>query len=285
VLHVPPAPPPPAAETALAPEITNSIGMELVLIRPGTMTVGTFEPECPVPGPDGLPVLPPAPPPPASPEPPPNPRLVWTAADYARCRALAARDRTHGFPVTIDHPFYIGRYEVTQAEWKRVMGTNPSVFRGARVSDDADRHPVDSVSWEDAQAFVRRLNEREPGARYRLPTEFEWEYAARAGREGGLSWEEARREAQTSQVSTLAVGQKAPNPWGLHDVVGNVWEWVQDWYNEKLFPDPFPPATGTVHVLKGASFLGDVKNLTWTTHGAGPANGWDVGFRVVREAR
>jgi formylglycine-generating enzyme required for sulfatase activity len=210
---------------------------------------------------------------------------VWTAEDYARCHELAARDATPGFEVTIDHPYYIGKYEVTQGEWKRVMGSNPSVFQGARVADDADRHPVDSVSWEDAQAFLRRLNELEPGARYRLPTEFEWEYAARAGVEGGLSWESARAQAQTSQLSTLAVGGKAPNPWGLHDVFGNVWEWVQDRYNGKLFPDPVPPATGTVHVLKGASFLGDVKNLTYTTHGAGPANGWDVGFRVVRELR
>ena len=181
---------------------------------------------------------------PASPQPPPDPRLVWTAADYARCHELAARDRTPGFEVTIDHPYYIGRYEVTQAEWKRVMGTNPSVFQGARVEDDAGRHPVDSVSWENAQAFLRRLNEMDPGAHYRLPTEFEWEYAARAGVEGGLLWESARAQAQTSRVSTLAVGQKAPNPWGLYDVFGNVWEWVQDWYNEKLFPDPVPPGDG-----------------------------------------
>jgi formylglycine-generating enzyme required for sulfatase activity len=280
-----PAPPSAAAPAAaLAPTLTSSIGMEFVLIRPGSMVVGTFEPECPVPGPDGLPVLPPAPPS-ASPEPPPDPHLVWTAADYALCHELVARDATPGFPVTIDHPYYIGRYEVTQAEWKRVMGTNPSVFQGARVEDDADRHPVDSVTWEDAQAFVRRLNELDSTAHYRLPTEFEWEYAARAGVEGGLLWSAAREQAQTSRVSTLAVGQKAPNPWGLYDVFGNVWEWVEDWYNEKLFPDPVPPATGEVHVLKGASFLGDVKNLTYTTHGAGPANGWDVGFRVVREVR
>jgi formylglycine-generating enzyme required for sulfatase activity len=79
------------------------------------------------------------------------------------------------------------------------------------------------------------------------------------------------------------VGQKEPNAWGLYDTLGNVWEWVQDYYNEKIFADPTPPDTGTVHVLKGASFVGDVKNLTYRTHGAGPANGWDVGFRVVRE--
>jgi formylglycine-generating enzyme required for sulfatase activity len=208
---------------------------------------------------------------------------VWTPADSARCHELIQRDATPGFTVSIDHPYYIGRYEVTQAEWKRVMGTNPSVFQGAKVADDADRHPVDNLTWADAQAFVRRLNEVEGTDRYRLPTEFEWEYAARAGREGDLPWAAARAQAQTSRVSTLMVGQKEPNAWGLYDTLGNVWEWVQDYYNEKIFPDPTPPDTGEVHVLKGASFVGDVKNLTYRTHGAGPGNGWDVGFRVVRE--
>jgi formylglycine-generating enzyme required for sulfatase activity len=262
--------------------------MEFVLIRPGSMVVGTFQPECPVPGPDGLPRFPlggtaPTPAPPSPTRPPPDPHLVWTPEDYARCQELVRRDATPGFAVAVDHPYYIGRYEVTQAEWKRVMGTNPSVFQGARVTDDADRHPVDSVGWADAQAFVRRLNAMEGTDRYRLPTEFEWEYAARAGREGDLPWAAARAQAQTSRVSTLMVGQKEPNAWGLYDTLGNVWEWVQDYYNEKIFPDPTPPDTGSVHVLKGASFVGDVKNLTYRTHGAGPANGWDVGFRVVRE--
>jgi formylglycine-generating enzyme len=79
------------------------------------------------------------------------------------------------------------------------------------------------------------------------------------------------------------VGLKKPNAWGLHDVLGNVWEWVSDHYNEKIFPDPEPPRHGTTHVLKGGGFLSDVKNTTWSTHAAGPGDGFDVGFRIVRD--
>ena len=272
---------PGCATTRLAPAVSSDAGMELVLVQPGTLRVAVFQPVCP---------RPPAPPAAGQPAPgqpartPPDPRTQWSAEDYARCEEMVRREASPGFLVTIPRPFYIGKYEVTQGEWKRVMGSNPSFFQGSRVADDADRHPVENVTWDEAQAFIRRLNELEPGARYRLPTEFEWEYAARAGAsEEGLPWAAAREMAQSSRVSTLAVGQKEPNAWGLHDVYGNVWEWVEDWYNEKTFPDPIPPATGTAHVLKGASFLGDVKNFTWATHAAGPGNGWDVGFRVVRE--
>ena len=81
------------------------------------------------------------------------------------------------------------------------------------------------------------------------------------------------------------MGTKQPNGYGLYDMFGNVWEWVEDFYNEKTFADPAPPRTGTEHVLKGASVFGDVKNFTWSTHGGGPGNGFDTGVRVVREAR
>jgi formylglycine-generating enzyme required for sulfatase activity len=85
--------------------------------------------------------------------------------------------------------------------------------------------------------------------------------------------------------TTHPVGGKKPNAWGLHDMLGNVWEWVEDYYNEKQFADPTPPLTGTVHVLRGGSFTSDVKNATWSTHAAGPGNGYDVGFRIVRAIR
>lgn len=79
------------------------------------------------------------------------------------------------------------------------------------------------------------------------------------------------------------MGTKKPNAWGLYDTLGNVWEWVQDRYNEKIFADPTPPKSGSQHVLKGAPFYGDVKNATYMTHAAGPGSKYDVGFRVVME--
>ena len=166
------------------------------------------------------------------------------------------------------------------------MGSNPSYFQGDRVDGSADRHPVDNVSWHEAQAFLDRLNERDTTATYRLPTEFEWEYAARAGRDSVLSWSETQKRAwilDTNKGTTHPVGRKKPTRWGLHDMLGNVWEWTRDYYNGTLYPDPTPPDTGTVHVLKGGSFISDLAHATAFFHGGGPGNGYDVGFRVVRE--
>lgn len=286
----------PAPAAPLAAAVTNPLGMEFVLVQSGTITVGRFQIVCPVRGPNGTPVRPPQPgaaaapaagggAAPAAPRPAPDPRLFWTAQDSTRCAEMARRDERPGFQVRIERPFYLGKYEVTQAQWRAVMGNNPSVFQGSLVTDDADQHPVDNVTWDQAQAFVRRLNEMDPSARYRLPTEFEWELAAYAGSDAEPTWAAARAQAATGTRSTFRVGTKAPNAFGLYDMFGNVWEWTQDRYNEKLFPDPTPPASGTQHVLKGASFIGDVKNFTPATHAAGPAARWDVGFRVLREAR
>lgn len=243
--------------------VTNSIGMEFVRIPAGTLVVGRFQVVCPTAGPG----------------------TSWTPTEVARCEELAKRDERPGFEVRIQRPFLLGKYEVTQGQWKRVMGSNPSVFQGSRVTDDADAHPVDNVTWAQAQEFVRRLNELDRTAHYRLPTEFEWEYAAHGGDPDEPTWAAARAQAVASGTTTARVGTKVPNAYGLYDMFGNVWEWVEDYYNEKLFPDPTPPRVGTVHVLKGASFIGDVKNYTPATHAAGPASGWDVGFRVVREVR
>lgn len=252
-------------QPAPPPTLTNSIGMELVLIRPGTLQVGRFEPTCPSPSDRDSPNQ--------------DPRARWTQADTARCEDIVHRERRDGFTVTLPHPYYIGKYEVTQGEWTTVMGSNPSVFHGTR-------HPVDSVTWDAARQFVRRLNEREKTTTYRLPTEFEWEYAARAGASADPTWDEIRALAWEQDVTTATthpVGLKKANPWGLYDVLGNVWEWVDDYYNEKLFADPEPPRHGTTHVLKGGGFLGDVKNTTYSTHAAGPGDGFDIGFRIVRD--
>lgn len=279
---------------AQAPSTTNSIGMEFVLIQPGSMVVGRFEPPYPTP-PD-----PNAPPPTPPPAPPANAAggrggraggggrggTPLTAEQYARLEVMGKAAVSPGFTVRLDRPYYIGRYEVTQAQWKAVMGTNPSIIQGAKVTDEADRHPVDNVNWDDAQAFIRRLNAMEKTSVYRLPTEFEWEYAARAGEDADTPWTVIRERAiagYNAFFSHQMVGTKQPNPWGLYDTLGNVWEWVQDYHNGRIFADPTPPASGTQRVLKGGGFASDVKNAIPATHAFGPGSGFDVGFRVVRE--
>jgi sulfatase modifying factor 1 len=298
---------------AQAPTLTGETGIELVLIRPGSFVLGTFAPPYPRPPvPGAAPAAPAAPAPPTAPAAPTaqaNPTgaaapaaaaaggrgqgargggrgggPALTAEEYARIEAMARADAMPGFRVTIERPYYIGKYEVTQAQWRRVMGNNPSTFQGAKVQGSSDDMPVENITWDDAQAFLRRLNALEKTTRYRLPTEFEWEYAARAGAEGDIAWTDIREQAWAgSNRSTRPVGQMKPNAWGLYDTLGNVWEWVQDYYNEKLFADPVPPTSGTQRVLKGAGFASDVKNATWMTHAAGPGSKFDVGFRVVRD--
>lgn len=252
--------------------IVKDLGMEFMLIQPGTMTVGKIELECPT-FPDTRDV----------PE-----SEKWTEADFKLCQELAKKDSRAGFLVRISKPYHIGKFEVTQGQWKKVMGSNPSHFQGDKVAGDSDLHPVENVTWEDAKAFIQKLNEMDPAYSYRLPTEFEWEYAARAGAEELLSWAETGKQAwilKSDKGTTNAVGQMKANPWGLHDMLGNVWEWVEDYYNEDIFAHSVPPVSGEVHVLKGGSFISDVVNATYFFHGGGPSNGYDVGFRLVREAR
>lgn len=283
-----------------SPEFTSSkVGLQMVLIRPGSMQVGVYQPTCPDPngrgggrgafgpGPNGR----------GrgegrggGPRPPQDPRTAWTAEDYARCEELVKRDAMPGFQVEMKKPYYIGKYEVTQGEWKKVMGNNPSYFQGDKVTDDADKHPVDSVTWADARTFVKKLNALEKTKLYRLPTEFEWEYAGRAGGAGQVPWNDIRAQAweqggTSNTAATHLVGTKVPNAWGLYDMLGNVWEWVDDYYNDKIFPEPTAPKSGTLHVLKGGGFLADVKNVIYATHGAGPGSVYDVGFRVVRDVK
>ena len=165
--------------------------------------------------------------------------------------------------VRISRGFWMGRYEVTQGEWEAVMGTNPSGFPecGARC-------PVEYVSWNDVQDFIRRLNEREAGCgpEYRLPTEAEWEYAARAGTSGArhgvldsVAWYRSN-----SGRTTRPVGQKRANGWGLHDMLGNVFEWTADWYGAyPLGPvtDPQGPNAGSRRVIRGGSWYAYSKGV------------------------
>ncbi|MEJ7740997.1 MAG: formylglycine-generating enzyme family protein [Chitinophagaceae bacterium] len=238
------------------PTLTNTLGMEFVLIKPGSMMVGKYQPT--IGKPDGVP-----------------------PAIYQKAAEMALKDVKPGFTAVIDKPYYMGKYEVTQDQWKKLTGKNPAVF----INDSSGNHPVENISWNDALDFVQKLSAFDKKHIYRLPTEFEWEYAARAGEEEDISWSAIREAAVLSGSIPSAIGMKKPNAWGLYDMLGNVWEWVQDYYNEKIFADPVPPGLGKHHVLKGASFTGDVKNATYMTHAAGPGNGFDTGLRVVMEVR
>ncbi|MBL8874116.1 MAG: SUMF1/EgtB/PvdO family nonheme iron enzyme [Planctomycetaceae bacterium] len=163
--------------------------------------------------------------------------------------------------VTIQHPFYLGVYEVTQDEFEQVMHSNPSRFKGSR-------NPVESVSWEDAQEFIRRLStlpaEQATGRKYRLPTEAEWEYACRAGTKSGFGFGNSESLLsdygwynKNSSEQTHPVGEKRANAWGLYDMHGNVWEWCEDWYGaypSSAVTDPKGPVAGSNRVLRGGSW-------------------------------
>jgi len=229
----------------LAPRLTNSLGMEFVLIPTGAFTMGASDGNF-----DEQPV------------------------------------RT----VHISQPFYLGKYEVTQSQWAAVMGHNPSAFHAHPGL------PVEHVSWEDVQEFLRRLNSAEGGTPYRLPTEAEWEYAARAGTMTAYGFgsdmsrlDEYAWYGGNTHNQSYPVGQLKPNAWGLHDMHGNVWEWVQDWY--ETYPvgtvtDPQGPGSGVSRVFRG----GGRNNVAWRCRSSSRGHGLPdshlnaVGVRVFRAA-
>ena len=139
------------------------------------------------------------------------------------------------------------------------MGSNPSRFKGPD-------NPVETVSWDTCHAFLAKLSEAVPGRAFRLPTEAEWEHAARAGRETLYYYDEDKGRlsehmwnSSNSGGTTHPVGQLLPNEWGLYDLAGNVWEWCQDWYGGKYYADsprvdPPGPPTGTHRVVRGLNF-------------------------------
>jgi tRNA A-37 threonylcarbamoyl transferase component Bud32 len=180
--------------------------------------------------------------------------------------------------------FYMQKTEVTQGQWRAVMGSNPSYFPTC-----GDTCPVETVSWNEIQTFLTTLNAQTPGVTYRLPTEAEWEYAARAGTTGetygtrdAIAWYDGNSASRTH----AAAGKQA-NAWGLYDMLGNVSEWVNDWYgsfSSASVTDPTGPATGTSRVLRGGSWLNDFYNARAANRGRHvPSlriNGY--GFRLVR---
>lgn len=189
--------------------------------------------------------------------------------------------------VTISSPFFLGIYPVTQREWEKDMGNSPSYFKG-------DDLPVENVSWNDVQEFIKKLNKKEGMDKYRLPSEAEWEYAARAGTitrysfgddESKLSdyaWYDANSERKTHEV-----GQKKPNPWGLYDVHGNVWEWVQDKWNSNYKGAPTDGSAweGSVSgsVDRGGDWFDSARDLRSANRGSIHDPGSRVlGFRLLR---
>jgi formylglycine-generating enzyme required for sulfatase activity len=192
--------------------------------------------------------------------------------------------------VTLTKQYSMGIYPVTQSEYARIMGSNPSNFQG-------DRHPVEQVSWVEATEFIQKLNglseERAAGRVYRLPTESEWEYAFRAGsstaycfgegeaRLGEYAWYESNSGGKTHPV-----GQKKPNAWGLYDMHGNVWEWCSDWqgdYPSGAVRDPTGASTGSCRVSRGGSWYdGAASCRSAFRHGRDPSYRLNyLGFRLA----
>ena len=182
--------------------------------------------------------------------------------------------------------FNIGKYEVTQAQWKAVIGNNPSNF--SECSDC----PVETVSWNDVQDFIRKLNEQ-TGMSYRLPTEAEWEYAAKGGKSsrgftysGSNDLNSVAWNSSNSGVRTNAVGRKKANELGVYDMTGNVWEWCSDWldtYNSYSETNPRGPVLGSICVFRGGCWNDDLYGCrSGFRLGFSPEYGTkDLGFRLV----
>jgi formylglycine-generating enzyme required for sulfatase activity len=176
---------------------------------------------------------------------------------------------------------------VTQAQWEAVMGSNPSEFLGPEL-------PVETVSWEDVQAFLARLNALGDPYRYRLPTEAEWEYAARAGTSTAYAGklDETGWCRDNSGKQSHPVGQKQPNAWGLYDMQGNVWEWCADWFDADSYrgasrADPAGPASGVHRVVRGGSWYSGSRYCRVSVRGwvlPGDRGSYD-GFRCAREPK
>src|SRR5262249_8354469 len=231
-----------------------------------------------------------------------SPRILLSwAAPKPSCPSDRRRSADH---VTLTRGFWIGKFEVTQGEYLSVMGTNPSFF-----PSDLSR-PISSVSWPDATNYCWKLTQREllagripSGSQYRLPTEAEWECAARAGTSTRFSYgddfaytslDNFAWYSVNAELTVHAVGQKLPNAWGLYDMEGNVWEWCQDWFGPLpggVQTDPTGPASSPdgLKVMRGGAY--DYPNSACRSASRlfFPASPFrsdsDLGFRVVLAGR
>ncbi len=223
--------PPPEKEITL--DLGGGVKMEFVLIPAGEFVMGSDESPEEVINAFGL----------------PEPFVEYLKNEHPRHR------------VHITKAFYLGKYEVTHEQWQAIMGANPSYRKGAK-------NPVETVSWNDCQTFISKLNEKfgKPGFKFGLPTEAQWEYACRAGTSSRFSFgsdkadlEEYAWYGRNSGMKAHPVGQKKPNPWGLYDMHGSVEEWCADWYDAGYYKqsprnDPTGPTGGISRVLRGGSF-------------------------------
>jgi formylglycine-generating enzyme required for sulfatase activity len=259
-----------AASSAAARPIasfTNSIGMVFVKVPAGSFTMGT-EVNCQ------------------------KPDAFSTSAAYDKCMASISADETPARTVTISNDFWIGQFEVTQAQWYAVMGNNPSEFKSDKVGEDSRNFPVENVSWNDVQQFISRLNAKD-SKQYRLPTEAEWEYACKSGGKdqkycGGNNLDAIAWYDSNSGKQTHRVGTKRPNGLGIYDMSGNVWEWVGDWYHKTYYQwgratDPAGADEGDGRVFRGGSWDDDAV-LAWAAYrnfSSPGARFSGIGFRLV----
>lgn len=259
-----------AKHLGIPAEMTNSIGMKFVLIPPGDFTMGS----------------------------PPEERGTFRAG---------AQDQLSQHRVRISHAFYLGMHTVTQSQYEKVTDVNPSGFAkgggdSAKVVDeDTSRYPVENVSWLESTAFCKRLS-KAPGECdashvYRLPTEAEWECACRAGTATRYYFGDSDEVSEEhvwlrpwANNTTHPVGQKKPNPWGLFDMYGNVWQWCADWCDADYYlrsptADPHGPESGTIRVLRGGNRGDPARNVSSGARTGHPptAHYSCDGFRAVCE--
>jgi formylglycine-generating enzyme required for sulfatase activity len=240
-------------------ELTNSIGMKLMLIPKGTF-------------------------------------MMRSEIEEERIEEGRASNNEEEYQVTISKDYYLGVTEVTQGQYEKVMGTNPSRFQGNKVQGDSSNLPVEQVSWEDAVEFCKKLSdlpeERKALRVYRLPTEAEWEYACRAGSRSFYSFGASSKSlgdyawfVGNSDLQTHPVGEKKANAWGLYDMHGNVAEWCSDWYGEYpkgTVSDPSGPNEGSGRVERGGYFGGGAEFCRSAfRYGRVPSYRGCHGFRVA----
>ena len=275
----------PAVSRAAAPQINKSI----------CRTCGKPVANCPYKGRHPKPT--PTPKPPTKPFPKPLSNRTFTVngvsftmvgvqgGTFQMGSTTGYRDEKPVHNVTLGS-YYIGQTEVTQALWKAVMGSNPSEFKG-------DNLPVEGVSWNDCQTFIQKLNQL-TGERFRLPTEAEWEFAAKGGNKskgytysGSNSIDNLAWYTSNSGSKTHLVGTKAPNELGIYDMSGNVWEWCQDWYggySSSAQSNPSGPSSSSERVTRGGSWYDYAADCrTADRYSYDPRNTpYNLGLRLAR---